>query len=86
MRGGSIQSVSQAVDFAKGGRTVIMRVFEGGDGSTSGGRSERLRESGDLLPEDARERTGEGAVACMFAMRYACRYMLTCRAVCGCVS
>jgi hypothetical protein len=45
--------------------TVMMRVFDGGDGSTSGGRSERSMESGDLLRDDARERCGEGMVACM---------------------
>jgi hypothetical protein len=45
-----------------------MSVFEGGDGSTSGGRSERSSESGDLDPDDARERCGEGICACMFAM------------------
>jgi hypothetical protein len=48
--------------------TVMISVFDGGDGSTSGGRSERSRESGDLLPDDARERCGEGTVACMFAI------------------
>jgi hypothetical protein len=47
---------------------VIMRVFEGGDGSTSGGRSERSRESGDLFPDDARERCGDGIAACMSAI------------------
>jgi hypothetical protein len=47
-----------------------MRVFEGGDGSTSGGKSERSIESGDLVPDDARERCGEGIVACMFAIMY----------------
>jgi hypothetical protein len=46
---------------------VMMSVFEGGDGSTSGGRSERSSESGDFVPDDARERTGEGIVGCMFA-------------------
>lgn len=51
-----------------GVRTVIMSVFEGGDGSTSGGRSERSRESGDLLPEDARERCGEGMLTCMLVV------------------
>jgi hypothetical protein len=45
-----------------------MSVLDGGDGSTSGGRSERSRESGDLLPDDARERCGDGTVACMFAI------------------
>jgi hypothetical protein len=40
--------------------TVMMRVFEGGDGWTSGGRSERSRESGDLDREEARDRCGEG--------------------------
>jgi hypothetical protein len=53
-----------------GALTVIMSVFEGGDGSTSGGRSERSRESGDLVPDDARERCGEGIVACMLATMY----------------
>jgi hypothetical protein len=48
--------------------TVMMSVFEGGDGSTSGGRSEKSRESGDLLRDDARERCGDGRVACMFAI------------------
>lgn len=46
--------------------TVIIRVFEGGEGSTRGGRSERSNDSGDLVPEDARERTGEGISAGMF--------------------
>jgi hypothetical protein len=45
----------------------MIKVFEGGDGSTSGGRSERSRESGDLLPDDARERDGVGIVTCMLA-------------------
>jgi hypothetical protein len=40
--------------------TVMMSVFEGGDGWTSGGRSERSRESGDLDREEARDRCGEG--------------------------
>lgn len=48
--------------------TVIMRVFDGGDGSISGGRLERSRESGDRLPDDARERCGDGRAACMFAI------------------
>lgn len=46
-------------------RLVMMRVFEGGDGSTSGGKSDRSIESGDLLRDDARERCGDGMVACM---------------------
>ena len=46
----------------------MISVFDGGDGSISGGKSERSRESGDLLPDDARERCGEGTVACMFAI------------------
>lgn len=49
---------------------MMMSVFDGGDGSTSGGRSERSRESGDLVPDDARECCGEGTVACMFAAVY----------------
>lgn len=48
--------------------TVMMRVFEGGEGSMRGGRLDRSRDSGDLLPEDARERCGEGMLACMFAI------------------
>jgi hypothetical protein len=52
--------------------TVIMRVFEGGDGSTSGGRSERSRDSGDLLRDDARERCGDGTATCMFEMYAEC--------------
>ena len=52
--------------------TVIIKVFEGGDGSTSGGRSERSSESGDLLLEDARECDGDGMVACMFAAAIMC--------------
>lgn len=47
---------------------MMIRVFDGGDGSTRGGRSERSRESGDLLPEDARERDGDGIVTCMLAV------------------
>jgi hypothetical protein len=43
----------------------MIRVFEGGDGCTRGGRSERSRVSGDLDPEDAREREGDGIVAFM---------------------
>jgi hypothetical protein len=50
----------------------MIRVLEGGDGSTSGGRSERSSESGDLLPDDARERSGEGMVTCMFAVASMC--------------
>lgn len=50
----------------------MINVFEGGDGSTSGGRSERSRDSGDLLPEDARDRDGEGRFACMFATAIMC--------------
>jgi hypothetical protein len=60
----------------RGEHTVMISVFEGGDGSTSGGRSERSRESGDFVPDDARERTGEGIVACMFATVYVRKYML----------
>lgn len=39
---------------------MIMRVFEGGEGSTSGGRSERSSDSGDLGREEVRERDGDG--------------------------
>ncbi len=46
----------------------MIRVFEGGEGSTRGGRSERSRESGDLLLDEARECDGEGRAACMFAV------------------
>ena len=68
MRAGSAVVVSFVVELLLHIHTVIMSVFEGGDGSTSGGRSERSRDSGDLLPDDARERCGEGTVACMFAI------------------
>jgi len=45
----------------------MIRVLEGGVGSTSGGRSERSSFSGDLLPEDALERVGDGISAgCMY--------------------
>lgn len=44
----------------------MIRVFEGGDGSTSGGRSERSIDSGDLERDEARDRCGDGRVACMF--------------------
>jgi hypothetical protein len=49
--------------------TVIIRVLDGGEGSTSGGRSERSIDSGDfgdfgdfgdLVSELARDREGEG--------------------------
>jgi hypothetical protein len=47
-------------------RFVMIRVFEGALGSISGGRSERLRDSGDLEPDDALERDGDGiSVGCM---------------------
>lgn len=49
-----------------------MRVFEGGDGSTSGGKSERSRERFDLF-DDALERCGDGVVACMSAVGCACK-------------
>jgi hypothetical protein len=49
-------------------RFVIMRVFDGGEGSISGGRLERSRESGDRLLDDVRECCGDGRVACMFAI------------------
>jgi hypothetical protein len=73
--------VSSVAGGLVGEHTVIMSVFEGGDGSTSGGRSERSRESGDLDPDDARERCGEGICACMFAMVQVRKCMLACRAV-----
>lgn len=47
--------------------TVIIRVLDGGDGSTRGGRFERSIESGDLFPDDARERSGEGVAGCIVA-------------------
>lgn len=64
--------------------TVMMRVFDGGDGSTSGGRSDKSMESGDLLRDDARERCGDGMLACMLAImdtedRNALRVCLLCR-------
>lgn len=44
-----------------------MRVFEGGEGWTSGGKSERSSESGDFDREDARDRCGDGIwVAILF--------------------
>jgi hypothetical protein len=50
----------------------MINVFEGGDGSTSAGRSERSRESGDLLPDDARERDGDGMATCISAVAIIC--------------
>ena len=79
VRGGSASQISYVA--GKKNRvdlTVIMSVFAGGDGSTSGGRSERSRESGDLFPDDARERCGEGFAACMFAIKYARKCMIVC--------
>jgi hypothetical protein len=38
--------------------TVMIKVFEGGEGWTSGGKSERSRDRFALEPELARERTG----------------------------
>lgn len=55
-----------------GAHTVIIRVLLGGEGSTSGGRSERSRERADLLPDDVRERCGDGIVTCMFAVAIIC--------------
>jgi biotin carboxyl carrier protein len=46
-------------------RLVIMRVLDGGEGWINGGRSERSRESGDLEPEEARERKGEDSDSAM---------------------
>ena len=66
----------------QGIHTVIISVFDGGDGSTRGGRSERSRESGDLLPEEARERNGDGMVTCIFAAAIMCREQRCC--VVGC--
>jgi hypothetical protein len=45
--------------------TVMIRVFEGGEGCTSGGRSERSSESGDLDRDDVRECCGEGRSVAM---------------------
>jgi hypothetical protein len=42
-----------------------MRVLDGGEGWTSGGRSEKSMDSGDLDLEDDRECCGEGIVAAM---------------------
>lgn len=50
--------------------TVMIKVFEGGVGSTRGGRSERFSLSGDLLPEDARERVGDGISAGCMCVRF----------------
>lgn len=57
-------------------RLVMIRVFEGGDGWTSCGRSEKSRVSGDLEPDDARERWGDGSVACMFMVASIGRWLL----------
>lgn len=46
-------------------RLVIMRVFDGGEGSTSGGRSEKSSESDDLFLDDDRECWGEASVVDM---------------------
>lgn len=46
-----------------------MSVFEGGDGCTSGGRSDRSKESGDLDREEARDRCGDGMAAGMMFQR-----------------
>ena len=50
------------------GPTVIMSVFEGGDGCTSGGRSERSSDSGDFVREEARDRWGDSISVVMFAV------------------
>jgi len=42
-----------------------MRVFDGGEGSTSGGRSEKSSESDDLFLDDDRECWGEASVVDM---------------------
>jgi hypothetical protein len=73
-----LEMLVTAVEMWQVMHTVIMRVLEGGDGSTSGGRSERSRDSGDLFPDDARERCGEGTATCMFATVSRCKSMLTC--------
>lgn len=62
---------------------MIIRVFDGGDGSTSGGRSERSRESGDLLPDDARERDGDGIVTCMLAVAIMYSVCVRAEVLCG---
>ena len=49
----------------RGQHTVIMRVFDGGEGSTSGGRSEKSSESDDLFLDDDRECWGEASVVDM---------------------
>lgn len=52
-------------------RFVMIRVFEGGEGSTSGGRSERSSDScGDLDLEDARERFGVSIPADMMSGKF----------------
>jgi hypothetical protein len=45
-----------------------MSVLEGGDGCTSGGRSEKSSESGDLDREEVRECCGDGMVVVMFVV------------------
>lgn len=51
---------------------MMIKVFEGGDGSISGGSDERSRESGDLLLDEARECDGDGMPTCMFAAAIMC--------------
>jgi hypothetical protein len=45
--------------------TVMIRVFEGGEGCVRGGRSERSSESGDLVRDEDRECCGEGMFVAM---------------------
>lgn len=47
-----------------------MRVFEGGEGWTSGGKSDRSSDKGLLVPEDARERDGEGISTAIVSRSY----------------
>jgi hypothetical protein len=48
----------------------MIKVFEGGEGCTSGGRSERSSESGDLDRDDVRECCGEGRSVAMAVVMF----------------
>lgn len=67
--------------------TVMIRVFEGGEGVVSGGRSERSSESGDLVRDDVRECCGEGRSVAMAVVMFSrvCGSSVVCEGVerCG---
>ena len=60
---------------------MIISVFEGGDGCTSGGRSERSSESGDLVRDEARDRCGDGMAVVISVV--GCSTTICCLAVSG---